>query len=181
MSDADLVARARSGERAALECLVERHYDDCWRYAHRMLGNHADAEDAVQDTFVRAFSALDRYRERERFRSWLFTILVNQCRNALVGRRRRMRRFLPSEAAAHAAEEVATTRPVELPDDELAHAIARLDPQQREALLLKYGEGLEYSEISRLTGASESALKMRVKRGTERLRALLLEPRNRPE
>jgi RNA polymerase sigma-70 factor (ECF subfamily) len=58
-------------------------------------------------------------------------------------------------------------------DAALARALAQLDPLQREALLLKYAEGLEYTEMSRMTGVGESALKMRVKRGSERLRALL--------
>ncbi|MEP6778903.1 MAG: sigma factor-like helix-turn-helix DNA-binding protein, partial [Gemmatimonadaceae bacterium] len=55
----------------------------------------------------------------------------------------------------------------------LAKALAQLDPAQREALLLKYAEGLEYTEMSAMTGVGESALKMRVKRGSERLRNLL--------
>ena len=58
-------------------------------------------------------------------------------------------------------------------DAALSRALAQLDPHQREALLLKYAEGLEYTEMSKMTGVGESALKMRVKRGVERLRAIL--------
>ena len=60
-------------------------------------------------------------------------------------------------------------------DVTLMRALAKLDPLQREALLLKYAEGLEYTEMSAMTGVGESALKMRVKRGSERLRTLLAE------
>ena len=64
-------------------------------------------------------------------------------------------------------------------DAAVVRALAQLDALQREALLLKYAEGLEYSEMSAMTGAGESALKMRVKRGSERLRALLAEMKDR--
>ncbi len=172
MPDSELIARARTGDRDALDALVARHYDDCWRYALRLLGERADAEDAVQETFMRAIAALPHYQEHQRFRGWLFTILVNQCRNAAIARRRRLQRFslLGSEVAAgpHSA-----ITPAPIADDALAHALAQLDPLQREAVLLKLGEGMGYAELSQVTGASESALKMRVKRGCERLRTLL--------
>lgn len=172
MPDSELIARARTGDRDAQDALVVQHYDDCWRYALRLLGNRADAEDAVQDTFMRAMAALPHYREHERFRGWLFTILVNQCRNTAVSRGRRERRFSPLDAET-ATQALGAVAPAPLADDELANAIAQLDPLQREAVLLKLGEGMGYAELSQVTGASESALKMRVKRGCERLRELL--------
>jgi RNA polymerase sigma-70 factor (ECF subfamily) len=180
MSDTALVARARGGDRAAQNALVERYYDDCWRYAFRLLGERADAEDAVQETFMRAMAALSRYQDHERFRGWLFTILVNQCRNLATSRKRRALRFtsLADERNASARAvvhptETATGRATELADVDVARAIAELDPAQREAVLLRFGEGLGYGDIARLTGASESALKMRVKRAVARMRATL--------
>lgn len=172
MPDAEFVARARSGDRAAQEALVARHYDDCSRYALRLLGERADAEDAVQETFMRAMGALPRYLEDQRFRGWLFTILVNQCRNLALARRRREHRF-PLLAAGEWRDALGVVAPPPLADDELARALAGLDALQREALLLRFGEAMGYAEVARLTGASPSALKMRVKRGCERLRALL--------
>ena len=172
MPDSELIARALAGDRAGQDALVERYYDDCWRYAYRLLGERADAEDAVQETFMRAMVALPQYREHQRFRAWLFTILVNQCRNLAIARSRRDRRFqgLPADGAGASLGAVA---PVDLPDDELSNALATLDPLHREAVLLKFGEGLGYADMARLTGASESALKMRVKRGCQRSRAVL--------
>lgn len=172
MTDAELVARTRAGDPEAFGALVARYYDACWRFAYHMLGERADAEDVVQDTLLRAYLAIGRYDERDHFRGWLFRILTNQCRNALTSRGRRIRRFIQDEAAlerAPAAKQAAAS----LEDVVLLRALAQLDPQQREALLLKYAEGLEYAEMSAMTGAGESALKMRVKRGSERLRALL--------
>jgi len=175
MPDPELIARAQGGDRAAQDALVEQYYDDCWRYAYRLLGERADAEDAVQETFMRAMAALPHYRDHDRFRPWLFTILVNQCRNLAIARRRRTRRFDVLPADHHAAS-LGSTAPAPLPDDALARALTRIDPLQRGAILLKYGEGLGYADMARLTGASESALKMRVKRACEHLRTLLDPP-----
>lgn len=173
MTDAELVARTRAGDPDAFGILVSRYYDACWRFAYHMLGEQADAEDVLQETYLRAYLAIGRYDERDQFRGWLFRILTNQCRNAIMSRGRRTRRFVQDEVAIEmaAAPPAGVLRGVE--DAALSRALAQLDPNQREALLLKFAEGLEYTEISAMTGLGESALKMRVKRGIERLRALL--------
>jgi RNA polymerase sigma-70 factor (ECF subfamily) len=138
-----------------------------------MLGERADAEDVVQDTFLRAYLAIGRYDERDQFRGWLFRILTNQCRNSITSRGRRTRRFVQDEIAIETAASPPMGLPSGVEDAVLLRAMAQLDPLQREALLLKYAEGMEYTEMSAMTGVGESALKMRVKRGSERLRALL--------
>lgn len=173
MTDAELIARTRAGDPDAFGALVSRYYDACWRFAYHMLGERADAEDVVQESFLRAYLAIGRYDERDQFRGWLFRILTNQCRNALTARGRRARRFVQDEVAIDkAAAPLAAIAPG-VEDAALSRALAQLDPNQREALLLKYAEGLEYTEMSAMTGMGESALKMRVKRGVERLRAIL--------
>ena len=173
MTDAELVARTRTGDAEAFGALVSRYYDACWRFAYHMLGERADADDVVQDAFMRAYLAIGRYDERDQFRGWLFRILTNQCRNAITSRSRRSRRFVQDEVAIESATSPSVGLQLGVEDAALARALAQLDPLQREALLLKYAEGLEYTEMSRMTGVGESALKMRVKRGSERLRALL--------
>lgn len=181
MTDAELVVRTRAGDPDAFGTLVSRYYDACWRFAYHMLGERADAEDVVQDSFLRAYLAIGRYDERDQFRGWLFRILTNQCRNFLTSRGRRSKRFVQDDFAIESAQAPpfgALAPGVE--DAALMRALAQLDPLQREALLLKYAEGLEYGEMSAMTGAGESALKMRVKRGSERLRALLAKAEERP-
>ena len=173
MTDAELVVRTRTGDPEAFGTLVSRYYDACWRFAYHMLGERADAEDVVQESFLRAYLAIARYDERDQFRGWLFRILTNQCRNALTSRGRRTRRFVQDEIALETAPAAPAGPATGVEDVALMRALGQLDPAQREALLLKYAEGLEYSEMSALTGAGESALKMRVKRGSERLRTLL--------
>lgn len=173
MTDAELVTKTRNGDSEAFGQLVARYYEGAWRHAYHMLGERADAEDVLQETFLRAYLALGRYDERDQFRGWLFRILTNQCRNALTSRGRRGRRFIQDEVAIEGAPAPPEAAPQGIHDVELAKALSQLDPNQREALLLKYAEGLEYTEMSAMTGVGESALKMRVKRGSERLRGLL--------
>lgn len=173
MTDAELIARTRDGDPDAFGILISRYYDACWRFAYHMLGDRADAEDAVQESFLRAYLAIGRYDERDQFRGWVFRILTNQCRNAQTARGRRARRFVQDDIAIEkAAAPLASIAPG-VEDAALLRALAQLDPNQREALLLKFAEGLEYTEMSAMTGLGESALKMRVKRGVDRLRTLL--------
>lgn len=168
-SDAELVARTLDGHAEAFAVLVERHYEDCARYARRMLGNRADAEDAIQDAFLRAYRGLAGYRERDRFRGWLFRIVVNRCRTVALERSRRARRVVQDERAMISAT-IESHEPGSDLRDALQRALDPLEPLLREAVLLKHGEGFDYAEMSRLTGASVPALKMRVKRGVDELR-----------
>ena len=170
-----LVARAQAGDPTAFEALVDRHYADCLRYATRMLGERADAEEAVQDTFVRAFRSLRRYDNRGQLRAWLFRILVNRCRSVLARRSRRGRLLGRPVAAEVDGPPLEEPREGEWLLQEVERGLALLAPEQREAFLLKYVEELSYEEMSALTGAGVSALKMRVKRACERLREILKE------
>ncbi|MDX2194254.1 MAG: RNA polymerase sigma factor [Gemmatimonadales bacterium] len=168
----ETIAAARLGDTEAFRVLVERYWPRCMRIAERMLGNAQDAEETVQDTFVRVHRALPNYREQQRFEPWLFRILGNRCRSRLVTRRAwRDTVTLDesfdapvtglSEAEAHAWR------------DAVERAMGGLPPEQREAFLLRHVEGLEYEEMMQVTGAGLSALKMRVKRACDALRRRL--------
>jgi RNA polymerase sigma-70 factor, ECF subfamily len=172
--DAALVARVLDGDVGAFRHLVDRYHAACARYACRMLGQREDAEDALQETFVRVHRALGRYDERQTFRAWLYRILINECRS-LARRRGRRERWLsrdghPSELrSAHSGERDADIR------DALQLALDGLEPLLREAFLLKHAEELEYPEMAAITGASIPALKMRVKRARDAVRPQLEE------
>ena len=171
MTDAALVAQARSGDVEAFSRLVDRYYDDCTRFARRMLGNRHDAEDALQEAFVNAYRGLARYREQDAFRSWLYRIVVNECRR-LAARRWRIDRPLVHDDLALSQLPGREDGGAEL-RDQLQASLGKLEPLLREAFLLKYGEGLEYGEMARATGASIPALKMRVKRARDLLRPMI--------
>ena len=168
--DAADVQRVLAGDVDAYAKLVDRYYDRCARFAVRMLGNRDDAEDALQATFLRAYRALGRYQERDKFSAWLYRILVNQCRSIAARRAHRDRVFVREEAVLLNAPD--NSRPSWSGEDEefVQRVLAELDPLLREAFLLKYVEELSYEEMSALTGVGVSALKMRVKRACDRLR-----------
>jgi RNA polymerase sigma-70 factor (ECF subfamily) len=172
MTDAEAISRVLDGDPNAFAVLVGRYGEGCARFARRMLGNRVDTEDAVQESFLRAYRSLGRYRHRDKFRAWLFRIVANQCRTQLERRRREQRWAVAGEDAVAAATVESGARRTEA-QDALDRALALLDPLLREALLLKHGEDLEYTEMARITGASVSALKMRVKRACDAVRPAL--------
>jgi RNA polymerase sigma-70 factor, ECF subfamily len=174
-SDAAIVRQVLDGDTEAFGVLVARHQERCTRLAVHILGSREDAEDAVQETFLRAYRSLASYQERDRFTAWLVRILVNQCRTSLARQRRRAVEVpdwdwatAPGGIEEHPADRAALR-------EELDRALATLEPAQREAVVLKFAEELSYDEIATATGVSVSALKMRVQRACRRLRALLQE------
>jgi RNA polymerase sigma-70 factor, ECF subfamily len=172
MTDASLVRRTLEGDARAFTLLVDRHLQACLRFATRMLGSRHDAEDATQEALLRAYRALASYQPATPFRTWLFAILVNRCRTALLQRGRYVRRVVTDDELLSCAttNDVAAAAELRI---EIERAVAMLDPEQREAFLLKYVEQLSYDEIAAATGIGISALKMRVKRACERLHDLL--------
>lgn len=173
-SDADLIAAVIAGNIDSFSLLVRRHQDTCVRYAVRMLGSRVDADDVLQSAFMRAFRNLRSCRDRDRFGGWLYQIVVNECRTFASRRRRREQRFLSTsgeiERAIAPGSDDSADRDV---GGHIERALGMLPSEQREAFLLKHVEELTYEEISEMTGASVSALKMRVKRAADSLRDLL--------
>lgn len=172
LSDAMLVQQVLAGRVEAFATLVDRHHAHCLRVATNLLGNADDADDVVQEAFVRAYRHIGRYSERDRFLAWLLRIVVNQCRT----RATREARYTALEPHVH--EGLVVDGPDAAHTDrreELAVALAQLAPEQREAIVLRFGEELSYDEMATVTGAGVSALKMRVQRACARLRTLLSE------
>src|SRR5256885_17073880 len=97
--DAEVVRRVRAGDTGAYGALVARYRDRLARYAVHMLGNREDAEEALQDAFVRAYRSLERCDDAARFGAWLYGILVNRCRTTGARAAKRGRVFVRDEAA----------------------------------------------------------------------------------
>ncbi|HEU4584518.1 MAG TPA: RNA polymerase sigma factor [Gemmatimonadaceae bacterium] len=175
-ADAQIVRAVLGGDTEAFGVLVDRYQERCLRLALHIVGSREDAEDAVQESFLRAYRFLGGYREREKFAAWLYRILVNQCRTLLA---RRQRHELPLAAWEW---EIAPATGAGVDEGafrvELARALAVLTPDQREAVVLRFAEDLTYDEMSVITGLGVSALKMRVQRACARLRQLLMETSN---
>jgi len=174
-SDGALVARALAGERQAFGVLVTRHQDRMLAYARYMGFGEAQANDLVQDAFVRAYRHLRRCGDPDRFSGWLFKILSNLCSTA--GARGARRKTEPLDAVGStlvsdgpAPDEVAEASWLR---ERVRAALDAVPADQREALVLMYLQGHSVTEIEALTGASASAVKMRLKRGRDALRAEL--------
>lgn len=176
-SDAELVRRIRTGDIGAYGVLVARYRDRLGRYAVHMIGDREDAEEALQDSFVRAYRSLHRCDDPARFGAWLYGILVNRCRTTGARSARRRKLFVQDSEALNNAVGTVQGDAMERLEwtDAVDRALARLAPEYREAFLLKHVEDLEYEEIAGLTGAGVSALKMRVKRAREQLQKFLRE------
>ena len=167
-TDGDIVRSVLAGDRERYALLVERYRDRYARYAARMLGSVDEAEDAVQDAFVRAYDQLSQCKDPDKFVGWFFLILRNRC----FAERRRSR----SEASLEAADSVAaadrTDGGAETAERRraLQHALLALTPDQREVFVMKHVEGLSYGEIAERLSTSIPSLKMRMHRAYDRLR-----------
>jgi RNA polymerase sigma-70 factor (ECF subfamily) len=182
-ADADLAARLAADLDGSFETLVLGHQDRLFTIAHRIGGDRSNAEELVQDTFVRAYRAMERYepaRIRElRLRGWLTTILLNAGRN-----RSRVRRVSTVELVFDPRSEPAVDPLTRRDERETwARLLAGLTPAQRAAVVLRHVDGLSYAEIAEAVGRPEGTVKAHVHRGLAALRAALVaaERREREE
>ncbi len=170
--DPTLPLRAKAGDRQAFALLVDATYPRALRFAVHMVGNREDAEEAVQDTFVRVYHNLRRFRDDARFEPWLFRILANRCRTLLAKRVRHATVIqygdLPDRVGAASDAERDWT-------EEVYRVLETLPTEQKEAFLLRHVEDMAYEDIAAITGVGLSALRMRVKRACDTLRARLTE------
>ena len=171
-SDGDVLARVRNGDTEAFGVLVQRYYSRCLRYALHMVGDPELAQDLVQETMVRAYSALATYRHEDRFDRWLLAILANRARTAAARRGRDDLRLVHVRPESATALQLHTTNGHGDPllRARLDDAMRALSPTLREAILLRFVEGLSHDEIAEMTGVGPSAIRMRVKRAREQLR-----------
>ena len=166
-----LLDAAQRGDRFALEALLTRHRATVFRYGLRYCRSTEDAEDAVQETLWAAARAIGSFRRAAAITTWLFTIVRNRC-HRLLGRHDHadadLADLLPQLPDPRpSAEEEATTRQVQ---QILAAALARLDPNHREVLLLRDVQGLTAPEAAEQLGLSVQALKSRLHRARAQLR-----------
>lgn len=184
-ADAEAVARVRSGETDAFRPLVERHADAVYRLACRMTGNAHDAEDVVQETFLRAFRRLDDFEARSQFGSWLHRIAANCCYDLLRARAREQARRHQGEDAESEPLEHTVPSPAPGPDrlaagGELRRrvqaAMQRMSALERAAFTLRHLEGRTLAEIEQALGLDTSAAKQSIFRAVRKVRAALGAP-----
>ena len=173
--DADLGdVLAAQADRAAFATLYRRYLDPVYGYCFYLLGDHHDAEDATERTFLAALGAIDRYRdEGATFRSWLFRIAHNQLANALRSRSRQ--RADPLDGVPEPAATDDPARLAGLADDarRLRMAVASLSEDRRQVVILRFVDGLTAREIGNVLGRSEGAVRVLQHRALRELAALL--------
>lgn len=181
-SDERLAAAWADGDRAAFDELVRRYERRVYGICYRYFGDAADAEDALQDTFVALLRRGHTYRGDAAFSTWLYRVATNAC-NDLARKRSRRPRTVPLGPAGRdgddpardepaddvpAAEDVLATRELGL---ELAAALRTLEPEQREAVVLHDVYGVPYHEIAARAGVAVGTVKSRIHRAHARLAA----------
>lgn len=162
-ADAEL---ARSGDAAAFGRLVTRHHGDMARVAFVITGDAGLAEDAVQSAWLTSWARLASLREPARVRAWLLAIVVNEARQIMRGRRRLAVVEIDPDVRAAPGTDPATG----IARLDLVRALARLGPEDRALLALRYVAGLDAVELGAATGRSASGTRARLSRLTARLR-----------
>lgn len=180
-SDAALVAQVRRGDREAFRGLVVRHSRALFQLGHRMTGNPQDAEEVVQETFLRAYRRLSGFESRSSFKTWVYRIATNVSLD-LIQRRQRSAQAAPYDPESEAAPEMLLAS--EAPDPErmvlseeagrrLARAMQHLSPVERAALVLRHFEGLSIEEIGKSLGLKRENAKNSVFRAVKKIRQQL--------
>lgn len=180
--DAATIERARSGDSDAFRLLVERHSRNVFRLAFRMTGNEQDAEDVVQETFLRAYKQLKRYEARSSFATWLFRIASNYSLDLIRSKKRHNdARDLPQPgedldimqaipATAPEPDRLAFSNQVQ---HRITAALRELSAQERTAFILRHFEGMSIEEIGSSLGTGANATKHSIFRAVQKLRRSL--------
>ncbi|MBD0291525.1 MAG: sigma-70 family RNA polymerase sigma factor [Thermoleophilia bacterium] len=172
-TDADLVERARQGDTRAYEELVTTYQGIAFRTAYLIAGNAADAEEAAQDGFVKAYRALARFRPGAPFRPWLLQIVANEARNRRRSRGRRAGlelRLAASEPSGDAAPSPEALLVADERKAELLAALARLREEERLVLACRFFLDLSEEETAAALGLRRGTVKSRQSRALARLR-----------
>ncbi|WP_404401849.1 RNA polymerase sigma factor [Pelagibacterium halotolerans] len=170
-SIAELLARAKAGDRAAFGMLIDAHYDFLYRTAYKWCGTREDAEDIAQDVCIKLATAIAGFDGRSAFTSWLYRIVFNAVRD----RQRQAARHLRQVGAlAMTAEGVmAAPQPEALADAELWDAVRSLPEKQRDAVLLVYAEEKSHADAAAIMGTKESTVSWYIHEAKKALKGMV--------
>jgi RNA polymerase sigma-70 factor (ECF subfamily) len=177
VSDEGLVGRAKQGDLGAFSELVRRHRERVYRTIIRFTRNHGDADDLAQETFLRAYREIRRFREKAEFSTWLYRIAVNLSLNHLKRQKREMGRrefdesFADREPAPGFSPESASGS-AEL-QARLGDAVDSLPPAYRTSFVLVVYEGMSHGQAARVLGCSENTVSWRLHKARKMLQARL--------
>jgi RNA polymerase sigma-70 factor (ECF subfamily) len=184
-TDEALMARYQKGDVRAFEALLARHRKPVYNFIYRFVGDRSQAEDLLQETFLRLIKGAESYQREARFTTWLYTIARNQCVDS--SRRMKLRRAASLDATAGDDPDGGTLLDVvadggaavdrRASDSELQTrlkaAIGLLSEEQREVFLMREFLNMQFKEIAEVTGVPENTVKSRMRYALEKLRDLL--------
>ena len=179
--DAAVVAKARDGDREAFRALVDRHSRYLFSLAHRMTGNAQDAEDVVQESWLKAHKQLSRFEARADLRTWLHRITVNCSIDLIRGRRHREDAHDPADLeqgplsergseSQPTPERIAASTQI---SDRVNGALSLLTALERAAFTLRHVEGMSIEEVGEKLGMKTSATKHSIFRAVKKMRSAL--------
>jgi RNA polymerase sigma factor (sigma-70 family) len=179
--DSVLIARAVRGDSAAYEEIVQRYQQVAFRTAYVVTGSAADAEDAAQEAFVKAYRALDRFRPDAQFRPWLLRIVANEARNRVRSSGRRQHLELRLAEGFRPGDAAPSPEAVALAGDERRRLLAMvntLSGDDRRVIACRYFLDLSSEETAATLGVPEGTVKSRLSRALARLRTQVQEAAN---
>jgi len=164
--DRDTIDACRVGDPEAFRALFEAHKDRVYSIALRYSGDPAAAMDITQDTFLKLFSCIGEFRGESNFETWLYRMVVNRC----LDHRRRLIRRIPFVESLLAAGENALQGLLRAETAEgVQNAVAKLPPEQRIVVVMRYTEGRSYEEIAEILGCSRGTVASRLSRAHKTL------------
>jgi RNA polymerase sigma-70 factor (ECF subfamily) len=178
LSDSELINQFNNGNKEAFTKLIERYQHKIYNSTFRMLGNHEDARDMAQETFIRVYKNLSKFEANSSFSTWLFRITTNICRDEL---RRRQRKIKTSNLSGEEASERNLQGMKEINNPEkisianelnvtIQELVNQLVPEQKTVFVLREFEGLNYQEIANILDISMGTVKSRLSRARRALR-----------
>lgn len=166
--------KARNGNKEAFGKIIEAYQSPVYNLAYRMLNNSGEAEEAAQEAFIRAYTRLDSYNPDHKFSTWLLSITSNYCIDQ-IRKRRALLLSIDEPIAPHPAlmsdkEEAPESQLVHSQQEEMVQSLLEsLEPDYREAVILRYWHELSYEEIAEVMDTSVSAIKSRLFRARKQL------------
>ena len=170
MDDERLIRRIKSGDKNALDDLIQKYYNDIYKYCYRKMGRKSDAEDITQEVFLHFCRNFDSYTQRGKCRNYLYVIARNLCANTL---QKKTSLPLSSIKEEYLSENDTGLKQVDAVDSVQA-ALKQLPEEQRTVILLRFYQDLKLKEIAQIVNAGLSVTKYRLYQGLKTLSKLLL-------